>query len=77
VGKIINHILKDIRVGKVTCTNEYRLGAGSGFLVWLTANINGYNFGTNELGLPKYDAIFKGETINEAMEKAIDFLRYL
>lgn len=72
---MINKLLKDIRVGQVKCTNEYRLGAGSGFLVWMTANINGYDFGVNELGLPIYDAMFKGETINEAMEKAIDFLR--
>jgi len=72
---MINYILKDIRVGQVKCANEYRLGAGSGFLVWITANINGYDFGADELGLPKYDAMFKGETINEAMEKAIDFLR--
>jgi len=73
---MINYILKDIRVGGVKCTNEYRLGAGNGFLVWLTANINGYDFGIDEIGLPKYDAMFKGETVNEAMEKAIDFLRH-
>jgi len=74
---MINYLLKDIRVGEVVCANEYRLGEGSGFLVRLTANINGYDFGTDDIGLPKYNAMFKGETINQAMEEAIYFLRYL
>lgn len=74
---MINKLLSDIRVGQVKCTNEYRLGAGNGFLVWMTANINGYDFGLNEIGLPKYEAMFKGKTIDEAMKKAIDFLSYL
>ena len=76
---MINSLLNNIRVAQVNCFDEEKLGAGKGFMVWLTAN-KGYNFGMTDYqdpdeedGLLK-DKMFTGKTINEALQRANDFL---
>lgn len=74
---MIEKILNNYRVGKVTCTNEKRLKAGEGFLVWLSANRESklYNFGySKEDDRPLFDIMFKGKTLNEALKKTIKYL---
>ena len=75
---MINSIMNNIRVAKVNCFNEERLGAGKGFLVWLVAN-NGYDFGTYrdndyEEDFPRKEVMFIDNTIDEALHQASDFL---
>jgi len=76
---MINKLLDNIRVSKVTCTNEEKLGAGKGYLIWLTAN-KGYDFGMTNYQDPDEedrllkDKMFHGNTIDEALQKACNFL---
>ena len=75
---MVNRLLDNFRVAKVVCTNEERLRAGKGFLVWLTAN-KGYDFGIYkdedyEEDIPRHDAMFIGNSIDEALQQAFDFL---
>lgn len=76
---MINSLMNNIRIAQVNCFNEERLGAGRGFLVWLVANKD-YDFGMtdyqdpDEENRPSKDKMFKGNTIDEALQKASDFL---
>ena len=82
MSKMIEKLLSNFRVGKVICTDEKRLKAGKGFLVWLSTNKESklYNFGYSEdddssnVFKPLFDIMFKGNTLNEALEKAIEYL---
>ena len=79
VNNLINTLMNNIRVAQVNCLNEEKTGAGKGFLVWLVSN-KGYDFGMtdyqdpDEEDRPLKDKMFNGNTIDEALHKASDFL---
>ena len=79
---MINSLMNNIRVAQVRCLNEERSGAGKGFLVWLVANKD-YDFGMTDYQDPDEedrilkDKMFTGDTINDALQKASDFLLML
>lgn len=76
---MINSIMNNIRVAQVRCLNEEKTGANKGFLVWLVAN-KGYDFGMTDYQDPDEedrllkDKMFTGNTIDEALHQASDFL---
>lgn len=74
---MLNTLMNDARVYKVTCVNWEHLDMG--YVVMLTAKKE-YDFGMTdykdsyEKDRPQKEVSFIGESVNEALQKACDFL---